>query len=152
MAVGTHSLLSESIDFKDLGLLIIDEEQRFGVKQKERLKKIRETIHVLTLTATPIPRTLQLALTGVKDLSLISTPPVDLLAVRTFILPWDGVVLRDGLMREHFRGGQSFVVCPRLRDLTEMERLKTVAPELKVARLTWANGTTIARRHDERVL
>ena len=133
VAVGTHSLLSESIEFKDLGLLVIDEEQRFGVKQKERLKKIRETIHVLTLTATPIPRTLQLALTGVKDLSLISTPPVDRLAVRTFILPWDGVVLRDGLMREHFRGGQSFVVCPRLRDLTEMqERLKTVAPELKV--------------------
>ena len=113
--------------------MIIYEEQRFGVKQKERLKKIRETIHVLTLTATPIPRTLQLALTGVKDLSLISTPPVDRLAVRTFILPWDGVVLRDGLMREHFRGGQSFVVCPRLRDLTEMqERLKTVSPELKV--------------------
>ena len=114
-------------------MLVIDEEQRFGVKQKERLKKLRETIHVLTLTATPIPRTLQLALTGVKDLSLIGTPPVDRLAVRTFILPWDVVVLRDGLMREHFRGGQSFVVCPRLRDLAEIqERLKTIVPELTI--------------------
>ena len=133
VAIGTHALLAENIEFKDLGLLVIDEEQRFGVKQKERLKKLRETIHVLTLTATPIPRTLQLALTGVKDLSLIGTPPVDRLAVRTFILPWDVVVLRDGLMREHFRGGQSFVVCPRLRDLTEIqERLKTIVPELTI--------------------
>ncbi|MDG1415764.1 MAG: helicase-related protein, partial [Alphaproteobacteria bacterium] len=107
---------------------------RFGVRQKERMKKLKETVHVLTLTATPIPRTLQLALTGVKDLSLIATPPVDRLAVRTFIMPWDGVILREALMREQFRGGQSYVVCPRVKDLGDLrERLQNIAPELKVA-------------------
>lgn len=134
IVVGTHALLAESLKFGNLGLLVIDEEQRFGVRQKERMKKLKETVHVLTLTATPIPRTLQLALTGVKDLSLIATPPVDRLAVRTFIMPWDGVILREALMREQFRGGQSYVVCPRVRDLANMrERLANIAPELKVA-------------------
>jgi transcription-repair coupling factor (superfamily II helicase) len=133
IVIGTHSLLSGAVDFDRLGLLIIDEEQRFGVKQKERLKELRETIHVLTLTATPIPRTLQLALSGVKELSLISTPPVDRLSVRTFVMPWDAMIVREALMREHFRGGQSFVVCPRLRDLEQLqERIATIAPELKV--------------------
>ena len=134
IVVGTHALLAESLKFGNLGLLVIDEEQRFGVRQKERMKKLKETVHVLTLTATPIPRTLQLALTGVKDLSLIATPPVDRLAVRTFIMPWDRVILREALMREQFRGGQSYVVCPRVRDLANMrERLANIAPELKVA-------------------
>ena len=134
IVIGTHAVLAESLEFANLGVLIIDEEQRFGVKQKERMKKLKETVHVLTLTATPIPRTLQLALTGVKDLSLIATPPVDRLAVRTFIMPWDGVILREALMREQFRGGQSYVVCPRVRDLNDMrERLAKIAPELKVA-------------------
>jgi len=134
IVIGTHALLAESLTFGNLGLLVIDEEQRFGVRQKERMKKLKETVHVLTLTATPIPRTLQLALTGVKDLSLIATPPVDRLAVRTFIMPWDGVILREALMREQFRGGQSYVVCPRVKDLGPMrERLQNIAPELKVA-------------------
>ncbi|MBL6773500.1 MAG: transcription-repair coupling factor [Alphaproteobacteria bacterium] len=138
IVIGTHALLAESLEFANLGLLVIDEEQRFGVRQKERLKKLRQTVHVLTLTATPIPRTLQLALTGVKDLSLIATAPVDRLAVRTFIMPWDGVILREALMREQFRGGQSYVVCPRVRDLADMrERLQRIAPELKV---TTAHG------------
>lgn len=131
--VGTHSLLSEKIKFSNLALLVVDEEQKFGVKQKEKIKTIKDNVHVLTLTATPIPRTLQMALSGVRELSLITTAPVDRLAVKTFVLPYDPVVLRDALMREHYRGGQSFYVCPRISDLEELqEGLKTLVPELKV--------------------
>ena len=135
IVVGTHALLSKSVDFKRLGMLIIDEEQHFGVGHKERLKRLREDVHVLTLTATPIPRTLQLALTGVRELSLITTPPVDRLAVRTFISPFDPVILKEALRRERYRGGQTFFVCPRLADLDEVaEFLTGAAPELRVAR------------------
>ena len=131
--IGTHALLGKSIKFRDLGLLIIDEEQRFGVKHKEQLKKLRSNVHVLTLSATPIPRTLQLALTGVRELSLITTAPVDRLAVRSFISPFDGLVVREALLRERFRGGQSFYVCPRVSDLAErFEWLNSHTPELKV--------------------
>ncbi len=134
IVVGTHALLGSSIKFKNLGLLIIDEEQHFGVKHKERLKELKSDIHVLTLSATPIPRTLQLALTGVRELSLITTPPVDRMAVRTFISPFDPLVIRETLMREHYRGGQSFYVCPRIADLAEVkEFLDEHVPELKVA-------------------
>ena len=105
------------ITFKNLGLLIVDEEQHFGVKHKERLKELKADVHVLTLSATPIPRTLQLALTGVRELSLIATPPVDRLAVRTFISPFDPLVIREALLRERYRGGQSFYVVPRIADL-----------------------------------
>lgn len=130
--IGTHALLSSSLSFKNLGLLIIDEEQKFGVKQKERLKEIATDIHVLTLTATPIPRTLQLSLTGVKDLSLIATPPVDRLAVRTFVLPFDRLIIREAILREHFRGGQTYYVCPRIQDLDHVAaRLMEIAPEVK---------------------
>jgi transcription-repair coupling factor (superfamily II helicase) len=133
IVVGTHALLSEGIRFSNLGLMIVDEEQKFGVKQKERLKNLKENVHVLTLTATPIPRTLQMALTGVRELSLITTAPMDRLAVKTFVLPYDPVVLRDALMREHYRGGQSFYVCPRIADLRDLEdSLKELVPELKV--------------------
>lgn len=133
IVVGTHTLLAKGIEFADLGLLIIDEEQHFGVAHKERLKQLRAEVHVLTLTATPIPRTLQLALTGVREMSLIATPPVDRLAVRTFILPFDPVVLREALMRERFRGGQVFWVVPRIEDLPKVrERIAELAPELKV--------------------
>ncbi len=131
--VGTHALLSEKIKFSNLALLVVDEEQKFGVKQKEKIKALKDNLHVLTLTATPIPRTLQMALSGVRELSLITTAPIDRLAVKTFVLPYDPVVLRDALMREHYRGGQSFYVCPRISDLEEIEdRLKTLVPELKV--------------------
>jgi transcription-repair coupling factor (superfamily II helicase) len=134
IVVGTHALLAKGIAFKDLGLLIIDEEQHFGVKHKERLKELKADVHVLTLSATPIPRTLQLALTGVRELSIIATPPVDRMAVRTFVSPFDALVVRDALMREHWRGGQSFYVCPRLSDLAERrEFLEKVVPEVKVA-------------------
>ncbi|MGI9379375.1 MAG: transcription-repair coupling factor, partial [Methyloligellaceae bacterium] len=133
--VGTHALLGKTVRFAHLGLLIIDEEQHFGVQHKERLKTFREDVHVLTLTATPIPRTLQLALTGVRELSLITTPPLDRLAVRTFILPFDAVVIREALLRERFRGGQSFYVCPRISDLDEAGQfLAEYVPELRVAR------------------
>ena len=134
IVVGTHALLGKSIQFRDLGLLIIDEEQHFGVKHKERLKELKSDIHVLTLSATPIPRTLQLALTGVRELSLIATPPVDRLAVRTFVSPFDPLVVREALLREHYRGGQSFYVCPRLSDIAERKDfLEEAVPELKVA-------------------
>jgi transcription-repair coupling factor (superfamily II helicase) len=115
IVVGTHALLGKSIKFKDLGLLIIDEEQHFGVKHKERLKELCADVHVLTLSATPIPRTLQLALTGVRELSMIATPPVDRMAVRTFISPFDPLVIREALLRERYRGGQAFYVVPAHR-------------------------------------
>jgi len=134
IVVGTHALLGKSISFKNLGLLIIDEEQHFGVKHKERLKELKSEVHVLTLSATPIPRTLQLALTGVRELSLITTPPVDRMAVRTFISPFDALVIRETLLRERYRGGQSFYVVPRISDLAEVhDFLSQSVPELKVA-------------------
>ncbi|MGB7285843.1 MAG: transcription-repair coupling factor, partial [Salaquimonas sp.] len=134
IAIGTHALLADSVKFHRLGLLIIDEEQRFGVKHKEKLKEIRGDVHVLTLSATPIPRTLQLALTGVRELSLITTAPVDRLAVRTFVTPFDGLIVREALLREHYRGGQSFYVCPRVSDLEEQAVfMREHVPELKVA-------------------
>lgn len=132
--IGTHSLLSQSVDFHDLGLLIVDEEQHFGVAQKEKLKNLKAGVHVLTLTATPIPRTLQMALAGVREMSLITTPPLDRLAVRTFILPFDAMVMREALLREQYRGGQSFYVCPRISDLEKVsERLRQFVPEVKFA-------------------
>ncbi|MCX5480072.1 transcription-repair coupling factor [Kaistia geumhonensis] len=134
IVVGTHALLGKGIEFRDLGLLIIDEEQHFGVKHKERLKELKADVHVLTLSATPIPRTLQLALTGVRELSLITTPPVDRMAVRTFISPFDALAVREALLRERYRGGQSFYVCPRLADLADRkEFLEKFVPEVKVA-------------------
>ncbi|MEM1378272.1 MAG: transcription-repair coupling factor, partial [Pseudomonadota bacterium] len=134
IVVGTHALLGAGINFKNLGLLIVDEEQHFGVKHKERLKELKSDVHVLTLSATPIPRTLQLALTGVRELSLITTPPVDRLAVRTFISPFDALIIRETLLRERYRGGQSFYVCPRISDLVEVKAfLDENVPELRVA-------------------
>ena len=131
IVIGTHALLTKDIKFKELGLLVIDEEQRFGVAHKERLKKIRSDVHVLTLSATPIPRTLQQALTGIRDMSLIATPPIDRLAVRTFVLPFDRVIIKEALMREKFRGGQSFYVCPRIADITRIaEQLREMVPTL----------------------
>ncbi|MCB1421064.1 MAG: transcription-repair coupling factor [Nitratireductor sp.] len=134
IVIGTHALLADGIRFDRLGLLVIDEEQRFGVKHKEKLKELRSDVHVLTLSATPIPRTLQLALTGVRELSLITTAPLDRLAVRTFVTPFDGLVIREALLREHYRGGQSFYVCPRVSDLEEQAQfLREHVPELKFA-------------------
>ena len=132
IVIGTHAVMAKSVTFADLGLLIVDEEQHFGVKHKERLKELKADVHVLTLTATPIPRTLQLALTGVRDLSLITTPPVDRLAVRTFIMPFDSLVIREAIAREKFRGGQIFCVVPRIEDLDPMAaRLREIVPDIR---------------------
>jgi transcription-repair coupling factor (superfamily II helicase) len=132
VVVGTHAILSEQVKFKDLGLVIVDEEQHFGVKHKERLKALRADVHMLTLTATPIPRTLQMALTGIREMSIIATPPVDRLAVRTYIAPNDPVTLREALLREKYRGGQAYFVAPRLADLPALERfLREQVPEVK---------------------
>lgn len=135
IVIGTHALLSKFIKFKNLGLVIIDEEQHFGVTHKERLKELKEGVHVLTLTATPIPRTLQLSLSGVRDLSIIATPPVDRLAVKTFISTFDGVIVKEAILREHFRGGQTFFVCPRISDMFEVEdTLKKLVPDIRVVK------------------
>lgn len=143
IVIGTHALLSKNIKFKNLGLVIVDEEQHFGVKQKERLKDLRNDVHVLTLSATPIPRTLQMALSGVRDMSLITTPPIDRLAVRTFVMPYDPLIIREAILREHFRGGQSFVVCPRVSDLADMEtHLRELVPEVKIISVHGQLGAT----------
>jgi len=134
IVVGTHALLGKAIKFKDLGLIVVDEEQHFGVTHKERLKQLRAEVHVLTLSATPIPRTLQLALTGVRDLSIIASAPVDRLAVRTFVAPHDPLMIREALLRERYRGGQAFYVCPRIEDLAGVKDfLDKHVPEMKVA-------------------
>ena len=138
IVIGTHALLAKGIEFKDLGLLIIDEEQRFGVTHKERLKELRADVHVLTLTATPIPRTLQMAMAGIRELSLIATPPVDRLAVRTFISPFDPVVVREAIQRERNRGGQVFYVCPRISDLDWVADF--VRSQVKDAKIAVAHG------------
>ncbi len=149
IVIGTHALLSKTIAFKDLGLVIIDEEQHFGVKHKERLKELRAEVHVLTLSATPIPRTLQLALTGVRELSIIATPPVDRLAVRTFISPFDALLVREALLRERYRGGQSFYVCPRIENIEEASAfLRDNVPE---AKFVIAHGQMPATELEERM-
>ncbi len=149
IVIGTHALLAKSIKFKKLGLVIVDEEQHFGVAHKERLKALRADVHVLTLTATPIPRTLQMAMSGLRELSVIQTPPVDRLAVRTYVAPWDPIVVREALLREHYRGGQSFVVVPRIADLADMEEwLREEVPEVKSIT---AHGQMAAGEVEERM-
>jgi transcription-repair coupling factor (superfamily II helicase) len=149
IVIGTHALLAKAIHFKRLGLVIVDEEQHFGVAHKERLKALRADVHVLTLTATPIPRTLQMAMSGLRELSVIQTPPVDRLAIRTYVTPWDAVVLREALLREHFRGGQSFFVVPRIADLPDMEEwLRAQVPEVK---FVTAHGQMSAGQVEQRM-
>ncbi|MFC3096339.1 transcription-repair coupling factor [Alteraurantiacibacter palmitatis] len=132
IVVGTHAILSKTTKFKNLGLVIVDEEQRFGVNHKERLKQLRADVHVLTLTATPIPRTLQMAMSGLRELSTIQTPPVDRLAVRTYVMEWDDMVIREALLREHHRGGQSFIVVPRIADMEAVaDWLHQNVPEIR---------------------
>ncbi|MBS0505168.1 MAG: transcription-repair coupling factor [Proteobacteria bacterium] len=132
VVIGTHAILAKGIAFKRLGLVIVDEEQRFGVTHKERLKALKTDVHQLTLTATPIPRTLQMAMSGLRELSVIQTPPVDRLAVRTYVMPWDPVVIREALLREHYRGGQSYFVTPRIADLPDIEQfLRDEVPEVR---------------------
>ncbi len=134
IVIGTHALLAKGIEFNSLGLVIVDEEQHFGVAQKEKLKELKAGVHVLTLSATPIPRTMQMALTGVRSLSLITTPPVDRLAVRSFVMPFDPVVLREAIMREQHRGGRVFLVTPRIQDIGDLsQKMRELVPEIKIA-------------------
>ncbi|MBR5154609.1 MAG: transcription-repair coupling factor [Alphaproteobacteria bacterium] len=134
IVIGTHALLAKDIEFSNLGLLIIDEEQHFGVQHKEKLKQLKADIHILTLSATPIPRTLQLSLTGVKQLSIIATPPVDRLAARTFVMPFDKMMIKEAIYREKYRGGQIFFVCPRVSDIAQIEpKLREIAPDIKIS-------------------
>ncbi|WP_421704103.1 transcription-repair coupling factor [Aliiroseovarius sp.] len=149
IVVGTHALLAKGVRFDKLGLLIVDEEQRFGVGHKERLKEMRSDVHVLTLSATPIPRTLQMSLSGVRDLSIIGTPPVDRLSIRTYVSEFDSVTLREALLREHYRGGQSFFVVPRIKDLPEIEEfLRDHVPEVS---FVVAHGQMAAGELDTRM-
>ncbi len=149
IVVGTHALLAKGVKFKNLGLLVIDEEQKFGVQHKERLKQLRTDVHVLTLTATPIPRTLQLSLSGVRDLSIIGTPPIDRLAIRTYVSEFDTITVREALLREHYRGGQSFLVVPRIADMPEMEAfLRDQVPEVS---FITATGQMAAGELDDRM-
>jgi transcription-repair coupling factor (superfamily II helicase) len=155
IVIGTHALLAKDVRFAHLGLVVVDEEQHFGVAQKERLKQLKADVHVLTLTATPIPRTLQLALSGVREMSIIATPPVDRLAVRTFVMPFDPVVVREAILRERDRGGQIFYVAPRIADLDEVrEELRRMVPEIRVAvahgRLAPVELETVMTAFDER--
>jgi transcription-repair coupling factor (superfamily II helicase) len=149
IVIGTHALLAKGLKFKKLGLVIVDEEQHFGVAHKERLKALKADVHVLTLTATPIPRTLQMAMSGLRELSVIQTPPVDRLAVRTYVTPWDHVVIREALLREHYRGGQSFFVAPRIADLPDLEEwFRNEVPEVKAIT---AHGQMSASEVEERM-
>jgi transcription-repair coupling factor (superfamily II helicase) len=131
IVIGTHAVLSKQVQFKDLGMVIVDEEQHFGVKHKEALKALRADVHVLTLTATPIPRTLQMALSGIREMSIIATPPIDRLAVRTYITAFDPVSIREALLREKYRGGQAYYVAPRISDLPDLAKfLRQDVPEV----------------------
>jgi transcription-repair coupling factor (superfamily II helicase) len=155
IVIGTHALLAKDVRFQHLGLVIVDEEQHFGVAQKERLKQLKADVHVLTLTATPIPRTLQLALSGVREMSIIATPPIDRLAVRTFVTPFDPVVIREAILRERDRGGQIFYVAPRIADLDEVRgELRDIVPEIRVAmahgRMPAAELENVMTAFDER--
>ncbi|RIL04981.1 MAG: transcription-repair coupling factor [Proteobacteria bacterium] len=150
VVVGTHRLLQKDIEFRDLGLLVIDEEQRFGVAHKERIKKLKKTVDVLTLTATPIPRTLQMAMTGLRDLSVIHTPPADRLAIRTQLARFSESLLREAILRELQRGGQVFVIHNRVHSIGELaELLAKVVPE---ARVLVAHGQMPERDLEDRML
>ena len=149
IVIGTHAVLGKTVSFRDLGLVVVDEEQHFGVAHKERLKDLRTEVHMLTLSATPIPRTLQLAMTGVREMSIIATPPVDRLAVRTFVSPFDALIVREALLRERYRGGQSFYVCPRIEDLDEAASfLRQNVPE---AKFVVAHGQMAMRELEDKI-
>jgi transcription-repair coupling factor (superfamily II helicase) len=149
IVIGTHAVLAKSVEFRNLGVVIVDEEQRFGVTHKERLKGLRADVHVLTLTATPIPRTLQMAMSGLRELSVIQTPPVDRLAVRTYVMPWDPVVVREALLREHYRGGQTYFVAPRVADLPDLEQF--MRDEVPEVRFVTAHGQMGATEVEEKM-
>ena len=133
IVIGTHRLLQKDVLFKDIGLLVVDEEQRFGVTHKEKLKSFRATVDILTLTATPIPRTMHLAMAGVRDISIIATPPVDRLAIRTIVTQYDRTQIREAILREIYRGGQVYYLYNRVQDMEKMAaKLSDLIPEAKI--------------------
>ncbi len=133
IVISTHALFNQKIKFSNLALIIIDEEQHFGVIQKEKLKEKKSNVHVLSLSATPIPRTLQMSLTGIKDLSIIATPPVNRLVTKTSVLPYDPIIIKEAMLREFHRGGQIFYVCPRISDMDDVIKIvSSLAPELRI--------------------
>jgi transcription-repair coupling factor (superfamily II helicase) len=150
VVIGTHRLLQRDVGFRDLGLLVIDEEHRFGVRDKERVRAMRSTVDVLTLTATPIPRTLNLSLSGLRELSVIATPPVDRLAIRTYVTRFDDRVIRDAVLREFGRAGQVFFVHNRVETIDRMaEQLAEIVPE---ARIEVTHGQLAERTLEQRML
>ena len=147
--IGTHRLLSEDVGFADLGLVIVDEEQRFGVEHKERLKRFRRTVDVLTLTATPIPRTLHMSLLGIRDISSLTTPPQDRRAIRTEVCRWDDQRIREAILRELNRDGQIFFVHNRIYNIRGITaEIAALVPE---ARITWAHGQMPERELEARM-
>lgn len=147
--IGTHKLIQSDVQFKDLGLLVIDEEHRFGVRQKERIKQLRANIDILTLTATPIPRTLNMAMHGIRDLSIISTPPARRLTIKTFVKQSDELVIREAILREILRGGQVYYLHNDVASIENCaEKLRTLVPE---ARVTIGHGQ-MRERELERVM
>lgn len=150
IVIGTHRLLQPDVHFKDLGLIVIDEEQRFGVEQKERFKRLRATVDILTMTATPIPRTLHLALLNIKDISVLSTPPVERLAVKTKVTFYDEQLIRDAILFELERGGQVFFIHNRVENIRDIaERVQAVVPE---ARIAFGHGQMNAEELEETML
>jgi transcription-repair coupling factor (superfamily II helicase) len=148
--VGTHRLLQEDVKFKDVGLVIVDEEQRFGVRQKERLKALRAEVHLLTLTATPIPRTLNMAMSGLRDLSIIATPPAHRLAVKTFVAPWENETVVEAFQRELARGGQVYFLHNEVDTIEKMARdLQALVPD---ARIRVAHGQMPERELEQVML
>ncbi|MFI3307014.1 MAG: transcription-repair coupling factor [Mycoplasmatota bacterium] len=134
LIIGTHRILSDDIKFKDLGLLVIDEEQRFGVKHKEKIKQLKNNIDVLTLSATPIPRTLQMSMTGVRNLSLIETPPVNKLPISTYVMAENNQIIKDAINKELIRNGQVFILYNRIEDIeSKRQEIKNLVPEAKIA-------------------
>ncbi len=133
IVIGTHRILSDDVEFKDLGLLVIDEEQRFGVKHKEKIKQYKNNIDILTLSATPIPRTLQMSMAGIRSLSLIETPPVNRYPVQTYVLEENDVIIKDAIYKELSRQGQIFILYNRVEDMNlKLERIKKLVPESRI--------------------
>jgi transcription-repair coupling factor (superfamily II helicase) len=132
IVIGTHALLADNIKFKNLGLVVIDEEQHFGVKQKEKLKKLKSNVHILSLSATPIPRTLQMSIIGLRDISIIATPPASRLPIKTNVMKFDPLVIREAILSEKARGGRVFYVTPRIAYLEDIQKkLGEIVPEAK---------------------
>lgn len=149
LVIGTHRLLSNDIEFKDLGLLVIDEEQRFGVAHKEKIKEMKENVDVLTLSATPIPRTMQMSMVGLRSLSLIETPPVDRYPVQTYVLSYSAQIIRDAIYKELSRGGQVFILYNKVMDIeSKVKEISLIAPD---ARISYAHGQMPKRELESRM-